>query len=80
MALRCSDDVITMTVADDGDGIEQDALDKVFEPYWRGNSTAKGIGLGLAIVKALVEGHDGEITVTSAGRRRGFVLYRSFPP
>lgn len=59
---------IRLLVSDDGEGIPQEALDKVFEPFWRGDSarSSKGSGLGLTLVKRIVEGLGGEISVSSA--------------
>ncbi len=52
-----------ISVSDNGEGIEKDELDKVFEPYY---STKKlGIGLGLAITKRFVEEHGGTISAVS---------------
>ncbi len=52
-----------VSVADNGEGIEQDAIEKIFEPYY---STKKfGIGIGLAITKRFVEEHGGSIAIES---------------
>ena len=52
------------TVSDDGPGIEPGLLERVFEPYWSGESS-KGTGLGLSIVKGIVEAHGGTTSVQS---------------
>ena len=52
------------SVSDDGPGIEPDALERVFEPYWSGESS-KGTGLGLSIVKGIVEAHGGTTSIQS---------------
>jgi signal transduction histidine kinase len=54
-------------VADTGPGIAAENLPSLFEPYFRlGHDRGKeGLGLGLATVKKLVEGHGGQIGVTS---------------
>lgn len=58
-----------ITIADHGPGIPADQLEKVFEPYFRlESSRAKhtgGTGLGLAIAKAIVEVHGGTIRLES---------------
>lgn len=61
------DGSLEIVVADDGEGIPADALDKVFEPFWRGEEarSSKGSGLGLTLVKRIVEGLGGEIRVSS---------------
>ena len=55
---------IDLIVSDDGEGIPADALEMIFEPFWRGDSarSSKGSGLGLTLVKRIVEGLGGEIT------------------
>jgi signal transduction histidine kinase len=50
-------------VADNGPGIPQDKLTKIFSPFY--TSKEGGTGLGLAITKKLVEAHDGNIEVRS---------------
>lgn len=56
-------------VCDTGIGMEQDVLQKIFEPYEQGTDSKRhsegGFGLGLSITRKLVELHDGEITVQS---------------
>lgn len=58
-----------ISVKDQGQGIAEDEIDKLFEPFTKTStrSTAgeKSTGLGLAIVKKLVEGLDGKIYVQS---------------
>ncbi len=50
-------------IEDNGCGIGESALEKVFEPYISGDSD--GTGLGLSIVKKMVESHNGSVTITS---------------
>lgn len=57
------DNHIEIVVADQGEGIEQEHLEKIFEPYFSTKRT--GVGLGLPIVKKIIEEHQGEINVTS---------------
>jgi len=57
-------------INDDGDGIPQDFLQNLFDPFFMVNKKKDqkekgGSGLGLAIVKQLIEAHDGEIIVSS---------------
>jgi nitrogen fixation/metabolism regulation signal transduction histidine kinase len=48
---------LMLSVEDNGPGIPEDMLDKLFEPY--ATSKSKGSGLGLAVVKRIVEEHSG---------------------
>lgn len=56
--------VYRVRIGDTGVGIPEDALDRVFEPYYSTKDT--GTGLGLAVTKKLVDEHGGRISVTSA--------------
>ncbi|HEY0350798.1 MAG TPA: ATP-binding protein, partial [Gemmatimonadales bacterium] len=63
-------------VADDGAGIADGLLPRVFEP--RFSTTTSGSGLGLAIVRRLVESWGGRIEVES-GSGRGTVVTVQLP-
>jgi hypothetical protein len=69
------DGTVRVRVRDDGIGIEPEFLPHVFERFRQGDSSPTrnygGLGLGLSIVKQLVEAHDGEVTVESAGPGQG---------
>jgi len=54
-----------VTVADEGTGIPEEVLSRIFVRFWRGDRRG-GTGLGLYIVKGLVEAHGGRIHVTNA--------------
>ncbi|HTD86934.1 MAG TPA: ATP-binding protein [Candidatus Binatia bacterium] len=67
------DDVVTLTVADNGPGIAPELLDKIFEAYF--TTKDKGTGLGLAITKHNVELYGGSVKVESKlGKGTRFVL------
>lgn len=52
-----------IAVEDAGDGIPPHLRERVFEPFVRGETTAKGTGMGLAIARGFVEAMGGTITV-----------------
>ena len=58
-----------MAIEDNGQGIADDMLDKLFEPY--ATTKPRGTGLGLAVVKRIVEEHMGNLFAenTRAGAR-----------
>jgi len=55
---------ILLTVRDSGVGIPAEVLPRVFDAFFTTRSTV-GTGIGLFVVKQFVEGHGGEITITS---------------
>jgi signal transduction histidine kinase len=64
-ARRLGDREVAYEVIDTGPGISEESRDRVFEPYWRGNTAYKGSGLGLAIARGIIEAHQGRIWVES---------------
>jgi signal transduction histidine kinase len=67
---------VAVAVSDEGPGIPEDQLNRVFTRFWRG-SRRGGTGLGLSIVKGLVEAHGGSVAVDRApagGARFRFTL------
>lgn len=54
---------VWIQVADNGPGIPQDQLDRVFDPFYRLQSNVNGSGLGLAIVQMLAARWDGQVTL-----------------
>ena len=60
---------VEVSVEDEGEGIPEDALPRIFDLYYRvarRNSAARGLGLGLALVRSLVEANGGTIRVESS--------------
>jgi PAS domain S-box-containing protein len=69
---------LKITFADEGIGIPEEHLSKVFDPYFTTKKMAaqKGQGLGLAACYSILKKHDGHITVKSkTGKGVSFVLY-----
>jgi len=48
-------------VRDTGQGIPEEALSRIFEPFYTTKEVGKGTGLGLAIAYGIVQEHGGEI-------------------
>jgi two-component system, OmpR family, sensor histidine kinase BaeS len=76
-------DLVDMTVADNGAGIEADDLPFVFDRFYqadksRGSNRGK-MGLGLAICKALVLSQNGKIAAESEGKGKGTTIRITFP-
>jgi two-component system NtrC family sensor kinase len=56
-----ADDRIVTTVRDTGGGISEEALSRIFEPFYTTKEVGKGTGLGLAIAYGIVQEHGGQI-------------------
>jgi len=54
---------VEIRVTDNGNGIPQKVLDKIFQPFFTTKPTGKGTGLGLSLSYDIVKAHGGEITV-----------------
>jgi signal transduction histidine kinase len=65
VSLRCEDDMLNVTVADDGPGIPEDAMPLLFEPFFTTKAAGEGTGLGLSISRKIVAAHGGELEVES---------------
>jgi signal transduction histidine kinase len=57
------DGVVEVSISDTGVGISEEAIGKVFEPYF--STKQSGFGLGLAVTKKIVEDHSGSVEVSS---------------
>ncbi|MFC2102862.1 ATP-binding protein [Bacteroidota bacterium] len=58
-------DNINISVEDNGKGIPENYLQKIFDPFFSTKSKSEGTGLGLAIAKAIITRHKGNIKVDS---------------
>ncbi len=70
------DGYVRITVEDDGPGMAEEELEKVFQPFY--TTKAQGVGLGMSIVKRLVELHGGDVRVASTAGS-GTVVTVSLP-
>ncbi len=56
---------VEIKVADNGNGIPQKVLDKIFQPFFTTKPTGQGTGLGLSLSYDIVKAHGGEIKVNT---------------
>jgi signal transduction histidine kinase/ligand-binding sensor domain-containing protein len=67
-------DRIEIKVADNGNGIPQKVLDKIFQPFFTTKPTGQGTGLGLSLSYDIVKAHGGELKVeTKEGEGAVFI-------
>ena len=66
---------VEIKVADNGNGIPQKALDKIFQPFFTTKPTGQGTGLGLSLSYDIVKAHGGELKVeTKEGEGSEFII------
>jgi two-component system, NtrC family, sensor kinase len=66
---------VEIKVADNGNGIPQKVLDKIFQPFFTTKPTGQGTGLGLSLSYDIVKAHGGELKVeTKEGQGSEFII------
>lgn len=70
ISLRHTSTQAFITVSDNGTGIPQEAINKIFDRFYQADSTSSsfslGTGIGLALAKGIMEAHHGKIEIESA--------------
>lgn len=65
VATRSRGEEVVLLVMDDGPGIQEEDLERVFEPFWSTKPVGVGMGLGLSVTARIVAEHQGRIVVDS---------------
>lgn len=60
-----SGDYICLKIKDNGQGINPENIDRIFDPFYTTKPVGKGTGMGLAVVHGLMKSHGGGIKITS---------------
>jgi PAS domain S-box-containing protein len=85
VGVRCwrQESQVVVEVADSGEGIEPEAMGRIFNPFEQAERAVTrrfgGLGLGLSISKALVEMHGGSIEARSPGKGQGATISVRLP-
>jgi signal transduction histidine kinase len=70
------DGKISISVKDNGDGISQKVIEKIFQPFFTTKPTGQGTGLGLSLSYDIIKAHGGEIKVeTREGEGAEFIIW-----
>jgi two-component system, OmpR family, phosphate regulon sensor histidine kinase PhoR len=80
LSIERAGDFAVLTAADDGAGVAEESLSRLFERFYRGDAarSTRGTGLGLAIVKHIVAAAGGEVEA-DGGIGRGLRVRATFP-
>lgn len=73
--------LFAIEIADEGPGVPQEIMDRLFEPYFQGAASTEGragSGLGLAVARWVVEQHGGTIAASNRAER-GFTISMALP-
>ncbi len=68
---------VEVSITDNGPGVPQDILEKIFEPFY--TTKKKGTGLGLAVCKKIIEDHDGSSLKITSIAGKGALVTISMP-
>jgi signal transduction histidine kinase len=63
VAIQSTDNTVKIFFEDEGEGIPQDLMEKIWDPFF--TTKAKGTGLGLGIVKNIIESHSGSVQISA---------------
>ena len=68
---RCEPDGLSVNISDNGPGIPEAVVQRIFEPFFSTKSEGEGTGLGLSICHGIVKEHGGDISVEPGGAGSG---------
>ncbi len=84
LRVESCDDGVSIVVEDDGLGVPDDLLERMFEPFATTKPPGQGTGLGLAITRQIVADHAGQVTLTpretGEGGMRALLWLPAFRP
>ena len=72
-------ETVKFLVSDNGSGMDERALKKLFTPFVRFHANVKGTGLGLYMTKKIAASHGGTITAASEGIGLGATFILTLP-
>ena len=75
VSTKQKDNMVELLIKDNGNGIPQKILDKIFQPFFTTKPVGEGTGLGLSLSYEIIKSHGGEIKVnTTTGEGSEFII------
>jgi signal transduction histidine kinase len=75
VSTKRKENLVIVSVKDNGNGIPQEIKDKIFQPFFTTKPTGQGTGLGLSLSYDIVKAHGGELKVnTKLGHGSEFTI------
>jgi PAS domain S-box-containing protein len=68
---------VTLSVRDEGVGIDAQSVERLFDPFY--TTKSEGMGIGLAVSRSIIQSHDGRLWATPNGDRPGATFAFSIP-
>lgn len=79
VSTKKQDDIVEICIRDNGVGIPQKVMDKMFQPFFTTKPAGQGTGLGLSLSYEIIKAHGGELTAeTKEGEFAEFVIKLPF--
>jgi signal transduction histidine kinase len=72
--LRTDDRVVVIEIRDEGPGVSEEKINRIFEPFYTTKPTGEGTGLGLSVVRNIVDLHGGHIEAKNVESPRGLCV------
>ncbi|MCT4632803.1 MAG: sensor histidine kinase [Firmicutes bacterium] len=67
LKMYIEDNKLYVAVKDQGKGISEEDIEKIFDVFYRADKSQKGYGLGLSVCKSIIKGHGGDMFVKNHG-------------
>ena len=79
MVRKGEDSWARIVVSDNGQGMDSDVIERVFEPFYTTKDTGRGFGIGLTVVKSFVDKVSGSVTAENSSTGKGAVFTLEIP-
>ena len=79
ISVKKEDASMVIAISDSGEGLSEEVRKCMFDPFFTTRKSGEGAGMGLAIVKAIIDRHQGSITVAGGDQQQGTTILVHLP-